>query len=100
MPSVAGSLSRMPTIYLAALNATGLEVDGNGTDDRTEAATKQAGKEGHVKGCCVGTGHKRDSDRKGQRGALKKNGRPTDSTGTAREVFRPAHGNRTGTETV
>ena len=44
----------MPTIYLAALNATGLEVDGNGTDDRTEAATKQAGKEGHVKGVAWG----------------------------------------------
>jgi len=42
MPSEAGSLSRMLTIYLAALNATGLEVDGNGTDDRTKAATKQA----------------------------------------------------------
>ena len=44
----------MPTIYLAALNATGLEVDGNGTDDRTEAATKQAGKEGHGWGVAWG----------------------------------------------
>ena len=61
---------------------------------------KTGGERGTWMGCCVGTGHKRDSDRKGQRGALKKNGRPTDSTGTAREVFRPAHGNRTGTETV
>ena len=65
----------------------------------SRGSTKQAGRWTWT-GVCVGTGHKRDSDRKGQRGALKKNGRPTDSTGTAREVFRPAQRNRTGTETV
>ena len=58
---------------LAALNATGIEVDGNGTDDRTEAATKQVGKEGHGWGVAWGKGIRETQTAQGHRRSTKEN---------------------------